>query len=63
MQITITIDLGNEAMQTPEDVVDAVTRTMLRSQNVSRVGALTPGDFGHLTDFNGNAVGRWEVTA
>ena len=63
MKITIEIELGNDAMQTREDVFAALDQEF---------GGATPGEYdatlrighsGGIMDLNGNNVGKWEVTA
>ena len=53
--ITITIAIGNEAMETRGDVVEALTR------NLGLDGVLTAGQSGSIFDLNGNRVGGWAV--
>lgn len=60
MKIVIEIDLGNEAMQTPVDVENAVA---MHVRTVSDTAPLTAGQGGRILDVNGNTVGRWEVFA
>ena len=52
--ITIEIETGNAAMQTPEDVADAIRAACdaLEDANDSR---------GPIRDQNGNTVGHWEM--
>lgn len=52
-KFTLTIRLGNDAMQTLEDVAE-VLHTV---QNGLERGDST----GRVFDYNGNAVGEWEV--
>jgi len=58
---TLKIKLGNEAMQTPADVAEALRDV------AGRVGALGesvwPHDYGYgfVKDLNGNKVGEWEI--
>lgn len=59
-RIIIEIELGNDAMQTAEDVADAVTRSLIR-QSASPHGPLNQHEVGTLRDLNGNTVGKWEV--
>ena len=46
------IELGNEAMQTPDDIADALLKvaTQVRDGRVE----------GGINDINGNSVGRYE---
>jgi hypothetical protein len=51
---TLQITLGNEAMQTPEDVAGAIRGRL------GQIALADPtGDFGHIRDLNGNRVGEW----
>ena len=52
--ISIEIETGNEGMQTPEDVARALSRAAARIED--------GGDSGPIRDYNGNTVGRWEVS-
>lgn len=54
---TLTIELGNDAMQAPEDVARALRRVAVDVERVE----FTPLPV-HVRDANGNTVGRWEVT-
>jgi hypothetical protein len=55
MEFKLTITLGNDAMQEPEDVAGAL-------RNV--VDKLESGETGEasILDLNGNKVGSWEIT-
>jgi hypothetical protein len=60
MRFVLTIELGNEAMQTQNDLARALAalgRTLLVC------GDRTPdnGDAGSVRDDNGNRVGGWHV--
>ncbi len=57
MKLTLTLEFGNDAMQTYAEARAAITAKL-------RTGALKPreGDGGKLMDLNGNSVGTWEVT-
>ena len=61
MTITFKIDLGNDAMQTPNDVkaaLDAAVTKGFRSPD----RPITDGERrGQIKDANGNTVGRWET--
>lgn len=62
-QFTVQITLGNDAMQTPDDiaaVLDEVVRRITRRGD--RYAPATPGE-GPIIDDNGNRVGVWRVTA
>lgn len=58
---TLTIELGNEAMQTSTDVERALTRTALALAH-DGYEDLSAGDGGRILDDNGNRVGQWSVT-
>jgi hypothetical protein len=60
MKITIEIELGNEAMQTFDDVATAV-QDCANSLSDS-TGILCDGEAAKLWDSNGNTVGKWEVS-
>lgn len=54
MKFTLTVKMGNDAMQTLEDVAEVlhtVQNGLERGESAGRV-----------FDYNGNAVGNWEVT-
>lgn len=63
---TLTVELGNAAMQTPGDVLEAVTES-LNWYGADGHGTLTPWDeqpgerAGLVHDANGNRVGGWAV--
>lgn len=52
---TVRIELGNDAMQTRFDVVEALT---IVAQNVH----LSREDSGSIRDGYGNTVGQWQFT-
>ena len=54
MKFTLTIELGNDAMQTPEDVAGALREV---ADDVERTSM--PQDGHRVRDYNGNTVGRW----
>lgn len=62
-QFTIQIKLGNEAMQTPDDIAGALEETAQKL--VRRQSQYDPAtaDEGPIIDLNGNTVGVWRVTA
>lgn len=47
------IEIGNDAMQTTDDVADALRDVLLVLDN--------GGTYGIIRDLNGNTVGRWEL--
>jgi len=56
MQLTITIELGNDAMQDGYDAFQALAKSGI-AQNKGQVGD------GTIRDDNGNTVGEWEISA
>lgn len=52
-EFTLTIKLGNDAMQTRRDIADALRAVVDKLES----GALD----GKIFDTNGNKVGSWEV--
>ena len=58
MEFRLSITLGNDAMQTPEDVGIALREVGAKLGNVAE---FTPGDVVRIKDVNGNTVGTWEV--
>lgn len=60
MKFTLTIELGNDAMQDSNDVAAALhtVASYLRGS-----GSWDDIDAGMVRDDNGNTVGSWEVTA
>lgn len=59
MKLLIEMHLGNEAMQTAEEVTIALKGSMGRARLLRE--AFRVGDVGAIHDVNGNSVGRWEV--
>jgi hypothetical protein len=57
MKFLLEIDLGNDAMQTVGDVLNAVRDSLKNEEPLP----LEVGIGGHLWDKNGNKVGKWEV--
>ncbi len=58
MTFTLTIETGNDAMETAADIGRALQT--LGRQFIS--GAKVPDDGGKIMDANGNTVGKWEVS-
>ena len=57
---TLTIKLGNDAMQTGEDIAGALYDA---SFQLASVGDTSPeGRSRAIHDYNGNTVGEWKVT-
>ena len=65
MRFTLTIDLGNDAMQAPSDVVDALHALgdRLLQDGYPDKWADPSEEGGPIRDCNGNTVGKWEVRA
>lgn len=59
-RLSITIELGNDAMQTAAEVGDAVNRALIQ-QSASALDPLRAGEVGTIVDANGNTVGTWTV--
>lgn len=61
MRIEFRIDLGNAAMQTPDDVKTAINAALAKHFR-SPDRPITDGHrSGPIRDANGNTVGRWET--
>jgi hypothetical protein len=62
VHLTITVELGNDAMATYADVRRILART---AETMKAAGRTEPGDGdgGSERDENGNTVLRWEVSA
>lgn len=54
MRFTLEIELGNEAMQTADDVAEALERTARQLRHLDH------GEFA-IFDLNGNKVGAWDM--
>lgn len=65
MTFTLTIELGNDAMQSANDIQHALLNAASGVSNAYAAEGIyepiIPGD-GRVRDLNGNTVGRWEVT-
>ena len=61
MKFSLSISLGNEAMQTPEDVSLALSKVvgLLDQSHVT----FEDNARGYVRDANGNTVGSWEVSS
>ena len=51
----LSITLGNDAMQTPMDIAAAL-------RDIADALDYTERDSGTIFDYNGNSVGRWEIS-
>lgn len=58
MDFKLTIKLGNAAMQTPDDVAEALRKLAAKMDHTEFSGL----EFGSIRDVNGNTVGSWELT-
>jgi hypothetical protein len=58
MNLSISIELGNDRMRFAGDVVEALQRHLVPAVAGS---VLALGDQGTIMDVNGNTVGRWAV--
>ena len=52
-KFTLEITLGNDAMQTTEDIADALQRTASKLESGYRTG--------NIMDLNGNSVGSYAI--
>lgn len=55
MRFVLSIEMGNEAMRTPEDVSDALVKLGARLARRESDGQ------GLISDENGNTVGQWFI--
>jgi hypothetical protein len=62
MQLTVTITMGNDAMQTGEDLADALRRVAKEVEDLRMTEAHAERLSGRIRDVNGNTVGGWSVT-
>ena len=61
MTFTLTIELGDAAMQTLDDVFEAINEV---HERLTGQGEMLDGtESGRIRDINGNRVGKWEVVA
>ena len=58
MKFKLEIELGNDEMQTGNDVLNALRDSLKAEEQLP----LEVGVGGRLWDVNGNLVGKWEVT-
>jgi hypothetical protein len=59
MRFILDIKLGNDAMQTYDDVITALLNNAAALSDSTAI--LSEGDLGHIFDVNGNNVGYWFV--
>lgn len=55
MKFTVEIELGNDAVQTADDIANILRET------ADRVDRVEVGAFRNIRDLNGNTVGLWQV--
>jgi len=60
MKFKLTIELGNDAMLTFQDIRRALIETTNRIQR-NRDGLPSQGDGAEIRDINGHSVGRWQM--
>lgn len=60
MKFTLTIKLGNDAMEELSDLGNALQR--LGDELANRAAEVPAGQSGIIRDANGNTVGKWEVS-
>ena len=58
MKFVVEINLGNEAMNSPHDVADALEKVI---RNLRMVDEFGDGFSGRLRDVNGNTVGTFNL--
>lgn len=63
MQLSITIDLGNDAMRTASEVSAAIQKSLARGGGSRLFEPLVLGESNSVLDGNGNTVGTWKVVA
>lgn len=61
MRFVLTIELGNEAMSTQDDIAQAMQRVGAILRTYGRTRTPLIGDSGPIRDSNGNRVGGWHV--
>lgn len=61
MRFVLTINLGNEAMQTASDIARALRDTASKLVQGGYGNLASDGDSGPIRDDNGNRVGSWHV--
>lgn len=62
MKLKLSLDLGNDAMTTGNDVGELIKKFSTRLIDDFGDNRPTIGDTGSLIDINGNAVGTWKFT-
>ena len=61
MKFTLTIELGNDAMQTRADIEEALRKLGQNLRHMSDPPEID--DEGGILDINGNNVGAWSIDA
>ncbi len=61
MKFTLTIELGNDAMQNSFDVARALKKTADRLEMLKLGKEFRKSESGNISDDNGNTVGKWEA--
>ncbi len=61
MTFTLTIETGNDAMQTFPDIAGALLKLATLLRGYGEISQ-TCWDGGKIRDLNGNSVGRWEMS-
>lgn len=58
-QFALRIEMGNEAMQTPQDIANALREA---ADKLDRLDPEITFSKGSIHDLNGNKVGKWEAS-
>ena len=61
-RFTLTIDLGNDAMQTGDDIARAL-QAVAHTVSSRYDGTTPPDDTAPIRDENGNTTGRWTIAS
>lgn len=61
MKFVLVVTLGNEAMQTPADLLQAIRRTRFFAAANTDTTPIEVGEAGKIFDRNGNFVGAFHV--
>lgn len=61
MRFVLTLELGNDAMQTASDIARALRETASKLVQGGYDNVANVGDAGPIRDDNGNRVGGWHV--
>lgn len=62
MKFKLEIELGNDAMQSYEDIIGALEKTAGKLRETARFHAPAKGDTAKVMDQNGLSVGKWCIT-